>query len=59
LSEVVKTVYSKYIRENSDLEKQINDLQKNIEEIIFEFLKFIGKEKLDIMTAPELLRIKR
>lgn len=58
LSEVIKRVYSKYIKENQDLENQISDLQKSIEEIILDFLKFIGKEKLDIMIAPELLGIK-
>lgn len=58
LTEVIKLVYSKYINQNPDLEKQILDLQKNIEEIILDFLKFIGKEKLDIMIAPELLRLK-
>lgn len=58
LTEVIKTVYSKYIKENPDLENQIFDLQKNIEELILDFLKFTGKEKLDIMIAPELLRIK-
>lgn len=59
LMEVIKIVYSKYIKKNPNLEQQILDLQKNIEEIILDFLKFIGKEKLDIMIAPELLRIKR
>lgn len=58
LVEVIKMVYNKYIKENSDLENQICDLQKKIEEIILDFLKFINKEKLDIMIAPELLRIK-
>lgn len=58
LTEVIKTVYSKYIKENPDLENQIFDFQKKIEEIILVFLKFIGKEKLDIIIAPELFRIK-
>ena len=58
LVEVIKMVYNKYIKENPDLENQICDLQKKIEEIILDFLKFISKEKLEIMIAPELLRIK-
>lgn len=59
LTEVIKTVYSKYIKENQKLENQIFDLQKHSEEIILDFMKFIDKEKLDIMVAPELLRIKQ
>lgn len=58
LVEVIKMVYNKYIEENSDLKNQISDLQKKVERIILDFLKSINKEKLDIMIAPELLRIK-
>lgn len=58
LIEVIKMVYSTYIKENPNLKNQISDLQKEIEDIILDFLKFIRKEKLDIMIAPELLRIK-
>lgn len=59
LSEVIKTVYSKYIKANLKLENQMLDLQKDIEELILDFLKFINKDKLEIMVAPELLRIKQ
>lgn len=58
LVEVIKIVYSKYIKENQNIENKISDLQKDIEDIILDFLKSISNEKLNIMIAPELLRIK-
>lgn len=58
LIEVIEVVYSRYIKQNQDLEKKILDLQKSIEDVVLEFLQYIGKEKLDITIAPELLRIR-
>lgn len=58
LIEIIKTVYSSYIKTKSGLETKLLSLQQKIKEVILDFLRFINEEKLDIMIAPELLRIK-
>jgi len=57
LIDVFKVYYSKYLIDNAEIAKELEELDLKIEEIIISFLADLGTDKLYMDTPPELIGI--